>query len=161
MRASAEALAAAGFAVELPPPARPRHRHRGHARHDAGTTGRARPRRRSPGCRPGCPTAAGSSSPACRWAARSRCWLATRHPELAGIVLHQRRSPSRPADLRHVVEDAVDGGIEVFPGIGSDIADPDATETAYEGTPLRPLLSLFDAVDGVPGRARRRSPARC
>ena len=31
-----------------------------------------------------------------------------------------------------------------MPGIGSDIADPDAKEDAYEGTPLAPLLSLAD-----------------
>ena len=41
------------------------------------------------------------------------------------------------------------------PGIGSDIADPDAHETAYEGTPLRPLLTLFDGVEALPGPARR------
>ena len=35
----------------------------------------------------------------------------------------------------------------MFPGIGSDIADPDASETSYEGTPLRPLLALFDGVE--------------
>jgi carboxylesterase len=36
----------------------------------------------------------------------------------------------------------VDDGMIVAPGIGSDIADPDATEIAYDGTPLIPLLSL-------------------
>ena len=40
-----------------------------------------------------------------------------------------------------------DGGTAVLPGIGSDIADPDAKESAYEGTPIEPLLSLL--VDGV------------
>ena len=41
----------------------------------------------------------------------------------------------------------VDGGTPVLPGIGSDIADPDAKESAYEGTPIEPLLSLL--VDGI------------
>jgi carboxylesterase len=30
-------------------------------------------------------------------------------------------------------------------GIGSDIADPDAHESAYPQTPLRPLISLLEA----------------
>ena len=34
-----------------------------------------------------------------------------------------------------------------MPGIGSDIADPDVKESAYEGTPIEPLLSLL--VDGI------------
>ena len=38
----------------------------------------------------------------------------------------------------------------VLPGIGSDIADPDAGELAYEGTPLVPLRSMF--FDGVKPR---------
>ena len=31
-----------------------------------------------------------------------------------------------------------------MPAIGSDIADPDSTESAYDATPVRPLLSLID-----------------
>ena len=45
------------------------------------------------------------------------------------------------------VEEGLAGGIDIFPGIGSDIADPDAHETSYEGTPLRPLVTLFDGVE--------------
>ena len=72
--------------------------------------------------------------------------LATRHPELAGIVCINAVGET-PADMRPAIEEAVEGGIDVFPGIGSDIADPDAKETSYEGTPLKPLLSLFDGVE--------------
>jgi carboxylesterase len=40
-----------------------------------------------------------------------------------------------------------------MPGIGSDIADPDAVEIAYDGTPLRPLLSLInDGLSPLAGR---------
>jgi carboxylesterase len=35
----------------------------------------------------------------------------------------------------------------VMPGIGSDIADPDVTESAYPGTPIQPLLSFMS--DGL------------
>lgn len=74
-------------------------------------------------------------------------WLGTRHPDLAGLVLINALGEP-PGPLRELVQSAVDEGTEVFPGIGADIADPDATETAYSGTPLRPLLTLLDAVTG-------------
>jgi carboxylesterase len=72
-------------------------------------------------------------------------WLASRHPDLAGIAVVN--AVAEPAgDMRHLVLEALEGGLEVFPGIGSDIADPDSVETAYEGTPLRALLTLIDGV---------------
>ena len=73
-------------------------------------------------------------------------WLGTRHPDLAGLVFVNALVDG-PGELRGAVEDGLAGGIEVFPGIGSDIADPEAHETSYEGTPLRPLLTLFDGVE--------------
>jgi carboxylesterase len=72
--------------------------------------------------------------------------LATRHPDLAGIVCINALGEG-PGDMRPVVEEAIAGGLEVFPGIGSDIADPDASESSYEGTPLKPLVTLFDGVE--------------
>lgn len=72
-------------------------------------------------------------------------WLATRHPDVAGLALvNALAEPS--VELRDTVQAGIDGGIEVFPGIGSDIADPDSHETAYEGTPLRAALTMIDAV---------------
>jgi carboxylesterase len=40
----------------------------------------------------------------------------------------------------------LDAGETIAPGIGSDIADPDAHETAYPGSPLKALLSLVEGV---------------
>ena len=37
-------------------------------------------------------------------------------------------------------------GTTSIPGIGSDIAMPGVKETAYEATPLVPMLSLMDAL---------------
>ena len=37
-------------------------------------------------------------------------------------------------------------GEDRIAGIGSDIADPDAVESAYEAAPLVPLLSLMDGL---------------
>ena len=46
------------------------------------------------------------------------------------------------ADFRGLIQGMIDAGETVIPGIGSDIADPDCTESAYAETPLAPLLSL-------------------
>jgi carboxylesterase len=43
----------------------------------------------------------------------------------------------------------VDDGETSLPGIGSDIADPDAVESAYPGMPLVPLLSMMAGVREV------------
>jgi carboxylesterase len=73
-------------------------------------------------------------------------WLADRHPEIAGLVcINPWASP--PGPLRDMLQAAVDQGLDVMPGIGSDIADPGTRETSYTETPLRPLLSLFDAAE--------------
>ncbi len=72
------------------------------------------------------------------------CWLAVNHPELAGVIcVNPAVAPSE--DMRAIVQQLVDAGETIMAGIGSDIADPDVTESAYADTALAPLLSLFDA----------------
>jgi carboxylesterase len=41
------------------------------------------------------------------------------------------------------------GGVDRFPSIGGDLADPEAHESAYDATPLAPLLSLADATTAL------------
>jgi carboxylesterase len=72
------------------------------------------------------------------------CWLATDHPELAGIVAINA-VVTEPEGMADFVQQLLDGGQEVMDGIGSDVADPDSPESAYAQTPLRPLLTLMDA----------------
>ena len=60
-----------------------------------------------------------------------------------------------------MVRGMVAEGTTSMPGIGSDIADPDVKEAAYEGTPLVPLLSLMDALVAAAGRAATGSRCRC
>jgi carboxylesterase len=73
-------------------------------------------------------------------------WLAARHPEIAGIVL-VNPAVEAPADsFLEALEGMRATGNPVMDGIGSDIADPDAKELAYDGTPIEPLVSLFTAV---------------
>jgi carboxylesterase len=74
-------------------------------------------------------------------------WAATEHPEIAGIVCVNPAAQPQPSEVVEMVEGMIAEGTEVMPGIGSDIADPDVRESAYEGTPLRCLLSLTN--DGI------------
>ena len=83
------------------------------------------------------------SSWACPWAASLSVWLAEHHPEIAA---HRRGQPAaRAARRRHLgfVQAMIDGGDEVAPGIGSDIALEGVVESAYPELPLRAALSLF------------------
>ena len=74
-------------------------------------------------------------------------WVTARHPETAGAVLiNAAASPMDPA-LVQMVKDMIAAGETVAPGVGSDIADPDASEDAYEDSPLGPLASLMEALD--------------
>lgn len=86
-------------------------------------------------------------------------WLASEHPEIAGIVcINAVVQP--PEGMIDLVQGMLDAGEEYIDAIGSDIADPDQVEMAYAGTPLRPLSTLFGAVDELRGRLSRiTSPA--
>jgi carboxylesterase len=72
--------------------------------------------------------------------------LAVRHPEVAGLVCVNPLTQPQPDEILDMVKGMVDEGQTSLPGIGSDIADPEATESAYEGIPLAPLLSMMYAV---------------
>jgi carboxylesterase len=81
-------------------------------------------------------------------------WTAIRHPEVAGLVFINAAAEPSP-DMRAMVADMVEAGETLMDGIGSDIADPESVETAYDKVPLRPLLTMLDAVvamqDDLPG----------
>lgn len=74
-------------------------------------------------------------------------WLTARHPEIAGAVfINAAVAPLDPA-LVSMLDDMIVAGESEAPGVGSDIADPDAKEDAYVGSPLVPLRSLAVALD--------------
>lgn len=75
-------------------------------------------------------------------------WLATQHPELPGIICVNPATQAA-AEVRDFIASLVADGQEVMQGIGSDVADPASPESAYPDTPLRPLLSMFDAANGI------------
>jgi carboxylesterase len=72
-------------------------------------------------------------------------WLASRHPEIAGIVC-VNPAISIPPEMAAALQEMVDGGLDRIPAIGGDVADPAQREKAYDATPLAPLLSLQDAL---------------
>jgi carboxylesterase len=76
------------------------------------------------------------------------CWLATRHPDLAGIICINPAVVAQD-EMVTLVRSMVEAGDSVMPAIGSDVADPDVVELAYEGTPLAPLLSLFEVAEQI------------
>ncbi len=72
------------------------------------------------------------------------CWLAIGHPELAGIVcVNPAVAPQE--EMKVGVAALIDAGEEFMDGIGSDVAKEGVTELSYDRTPLRPLLTMFDA----------------
>ena len=81
-------------------------------------------------------------------------WLGSEYPEIAGLVCINA-IVSAPEGMRAAVEKVLATGADRFAGIGSDIADPDVVESAYAETPLRPLLTLFDAGDQMGDRLSR------
>ena len=79
------------------------------------------------------------------------CWLAARHPEIAGIVCVNPAVRAPDPAVLDLVRAMLDAGETVAPAIGSDIADPDAREIAYDGSPLAPALSFFEALGDLQG----------
>ena len=77
------------------------------------------------------------------------CWLAERHPDIAGMAVVNPLVDPPASDFRAALADLVAQGTEVIDGIGSDINKEGVVEAAYPGTPLSATLSLFDGVDAV------------
>lgn len=77
--------------------------------------------------------------------------LAQGHPELAGIVLINA-PVAVPSELAEGLEGMLAGGVETIDSIGGDIADPDAHEASYDATPLRSLLTMVIAGRDVRAR---------
>jgi carboxylesterase len=142
MRGVAEAFAAAGFHVELP-------RLPGHGTHvdemlPTGWpewTGEAEAAYQRLAARTSKVVVAGLSM-----GGALTLWVGQQHPEVCGLVCVNPATMRQPDEVVEMLQDFLQQGMEVMPGIGSDIADPDVKETAYEGAPIRPLLSLVDGL---------------
>lgn len=80
-------------------------------------------------------------------------WTGMQHPEVRGLVCVNPAVQPAPAEMLEGLKALIDSGQEVMDGIGSDIADPNAHETAYPGTPLAPAHSFMK--DGLTPMAPR------
>jgi carboxylesterase len=87
------------------------------------------------------------------------CWLAEHHPEVSGIVLVNPLVEPPGEQFRSAVRQLLETGTEIAPGLGSDVARPDADIVTYDGSPLAAALSLFDGAGEVAlGLAEIRCP---
>jgi carboxylesterase len=77
-------------------------------------------------------------------------WLAQHHPEIAAIVL-VNPLVSAPDDMGAAIDEMINGGMEMMPGVGSDIALEGSVELAYAEVPLRAAQSLFAAAKEIEG----------
>lgn len=80
-------------------------------------------------------------------------WMAAEHPEAKGIVCINPATQPQPVEVLNMLQEMIDGGVETADGIGSDIADPNVTETAYSGTPLAAMHSFLS--EGLAPLAQR------
>jgi len=75
-------------------------------------------------------------------------WLATRHPEIAGLVLVNPAVMPQP-EMAEILVPMIEAGETSFDAISGDIAKEGQVELAYDRTPLLPLASLGAAIDGL------------
>jgi carboxylesterase len=86
------------------------------------------------------------------------CWLGARHPEIAGLVCVNPLVEAPAASFLEVLQGFQDSGADVMPAIGSDIAKPGVSELAYDATPIGPLRSLLGTLTELEARL---SEIRC
>lgn len=82
------------------------------------------------------------------------CVLAVEHPEVAGIACINPATQVND-EIRATVRTMLAEGSEFIPPVGSDVALEGATENAYELTPVPPLLTMFDAAERFAARLDR------
>ncbi len=79
-------------------------------------------------------------------------WLAADpagHPEVAGLACVNPYVEPPAESFRQLMLGFLDAGFDCVPGPANDVAEPEADEGGYDQWPVRPLLSLFDALDDL------------
>jgi carboxylesterase len=72
-------------------------------------------------------------------------WLASRHPEIAGLIAINAAVEPPGEAFFDILRQTLEQGTTVMPAIGNDVADPSQKELAYEGMPVAPLLTMMEA----------------
>ena len=81
--------------------------------------------------------------------------LAAARPAIAGLIaVNPFVDPPAPA-FQELLRRLLDAGERFLPGVGGDIADPDAREEAYDRVPVAALLSMCRGLDGLATRLGR------
>jgi carboxylesterase len=80
-------------------------------------------------------------------------WSGLHLDPVAGLVCINPATVPAPTEVVDMVREMVADGTEIAPAVGGDIADPDAVEIAYDGSPLRAALSMW--TDGLTPMADR------
>jgi carboxylesterase len=78
-------------------------------------------------------------------------WIGSEHPEIAGLVFINAAA-ERSDEMRAGLQAMLDAGETYMDGIGSDVADPEVTESAYAKVPLAALVSMLDGVADLQDR---------
>jgi carboxylesterase len=74
------------------------------------------------------------------------CWLAARHPEIAGIICVNPAVEPAAESFLEILDGMAATGATTMPAVGSDIAMPDTKELAYEATPIAGVKDMLLAV---------------
>jgi len=77
------------------------------------------------------------------------CWLAEHHGAIRGLALVNPFIDPPAESFRDVMRGLLESGTDLAPGVGSDIAKEGMAELAYPGTPIEAALSLFEGIDGT------------
>jgi len=80
------------------------------------------------------------------------CWLCENHDEIRGMAVVNPFVDPPAESFRDVLRGLLDSGTELMPGVGSDIAKEGSVELAYPQTPVAAALSLFEGIDEVSAR---------
>jgi carboxylesterase len=76
-------------------------------------------------------------------------WLAARHAEIRALVTINAAVEPGGAELVRAGRDLLAAGTEILPGIGSDVAKPGVVELSYPGLPVAPMITMIEAVDAL------------
>ncbi len=77
------------------------------------------------------------------------CWLAEHHRQIRGLALVNPFIDPPAESFRDVMRGVLETGTDVAPGVGSDIKKEAVSELAYLGTPIAAALSLFEGIDAT------------
>jgi len=79
-------------------------------------------------------------------------FVAEERPSVAGVVFINPLVKHPGDEFAQSIQDLIDGGMDSFESIGSDIKKEGSVEASYNATPLRQVLSLFEGVKTIESR---------